>query len=399
MPPLTRPRLFVLIAEESLVNLLAIGRKSFLALLGVVIGTASVIAMLNIGHNASVEALRQFRSLGTDLLLVRAVPGANGTSVPIHLSEIEHLRASLSALTTTAPIVIGATRLGRDGNIQATVIGADSKLTEAARLSVVEGRPISTLDEHGTYAVIGSKIAGAAGLQHRRLRVGDPIKIENYRFTVVGILGEVAPNLLLPFNPDDTIVIPIAAMRRVVPDYGIYTFLACVAAEFDPIKIGEDISRFFQGTRHDSGVVVQSAQQLIESMTQQARLYTVLLAGVGGISLIVGGVGVMNVMLMGVAERRKEIGLRMALGARAGHIRAMFLIESSLLCITGGLIGIVLGIATSYAYARFSGWSFDLAIASLPFGVLLACGIGIFFGFFPAAKAASLDPISALRAE
>jgi len=381
------------------VNLLAVGHRSFLALLGVVVGTASVIAMINIGHNASVEGLRQFRSLGTDLLVVRTDHGLNGSAVSIRLSEIEQLRTSLSALIVTAPIAVSETRLGRSGEIQATVVGAYSDLQEAARLTTTVGRFISSLDGCGTYAVIGSKIAEAAASRPHRLRVGDLIQVENYHFTVIGIMKEATPNPLLPFNPNESMIIPMAAMRRVVPDVGISSLLARVAVEFDPMLAGESVGHFFRSTRRTNDVIVQSAQQLIEGMAQQAHLYTALLAGVGSISLLVGGVGVMNVMLMSVAERRKEIGLRMALGARASHIRTMFLIESSLLCMTGGLIGIVLGVSVSYAYTKFSGWSFDLAVASLPLGMLLACGIGIFFGFFPATRAASLDPVLALRAE
>jgi len=195
------------------------------------------------------------------------------------------------------------------------------------------------------------------------------------------------------------VIIPQAAMRRIATQTQGSTILAAADEDTDPILAAEILKEHLSALYGGQGVQVQSARQLIEGMQKQASIMSGLLAAIGGISLLVGGVGVMNVMLMNVSERRREIGLRMALGARRSHIRTMFLIEAALLSLTGGIFGTILGMLAAYIYADFSGWDFTPSSLALPLGAVISAGIGLFFGAYPAASAARLDPIETLRAE
>ncbi len=392
------PRLFFLLAREAVANLLAVAQRSVLALLGIVIGTASVIAMLNVGHNAEVESIRQFKSMGTDLIVAQILMGQAQGARPTVLA-IEEISQSLPEIRQIAPLSITGMRLGRDRSVQSSVIGATPSLEGVIRLRTAEGRFLSRFDLDETYAIIGAKIAASSKISANPLHPGDQVRIGNYLFTVIGILAKVTHNPLLPFDVNSSVIIPQASMRRVATQAGSSTILAAATEDSDPTLAAEALGERLRALHGGKPVQTQSARQLIEGMQKQATIMAGLLAAIGSISLLVGGVGVMNVMLMNVAERRREIGLRMALGARRSHIRTMFLMEAALLSLTGGVCGTVLGMLAALAYARFSGWDFAPSSLALPLGAGISAGVGLFFGAYPAASAARLDPIETLRAE
>jgi len=392
------PNLFVLLAYEAVANVMAVAQRSILALLGIVIGTASVIAMLNVGHNAEVESIRQFKSMGTDLIVAQAFLGQMKGARP-SASAIEDLAKDLPQIRKIAPLSITGKRLGRGQGMQSSIIGATQSLKDVIRLRTVEGRFLSAFDKEETYAVIGSAIAASRKISATPLHPGDRIRLGNYLFTVIGILAETTHNPLLPFDVNKGVIIPEASMRRVATQTGSSTILAAAADDSDPILATEILGERLRDLHGGQRVQIRSARQLIEGMQKQASIMAGLLAAIGAISLLVGGVGVMNVMLMNVAERRREIGLRMALGARRSHIRIMFLMEAALLSLTGGICGTVLGMLAAYIYADFSGWNFTPSSLALPLGAVISAGVGLFFGAYPAASAARLDPIETLRAE
>ncbi|MGE5547288.1 MAG: ABC transporter permease [Solirubrobacterales bacterium] len=390
-PPLRL--LMPLLAAEALANVRAVGQRSLLALLGIVIGTAAVIAMVNIGDNASAESMRAFEAMGPDLIVVQNGFSAPGKDLGLPADALERLSQSVAQVAMVAPLTTAGRRLGRGAGIPATLVGATPGLTEAARLRLAEGRFVSPFDRLDTFAVVGARVATALSL-----KVGDRLRLDNYLFTVIGVLEEAGANPLMPFEVNEAVVVPLAAMRRLVANPAPSTALARAAAGTDAVEAGAALAAKLQELRHGRAVQVQSARQLVEGMRKQAQLFTALLAAIGAISLVVGGVGVMNVMLMNVSERRREIGLRMAVGARRSHIRAMFLFEAATLSLAGGAAGTVLGVLAALAFASVSGWQFALAAEALPLGGMISVVTGLFFGAYPAASAAALDPIETLRA-
>ena len=187
--------------------------------------------------------------------------------------------------------------------------------------------------------------------------------------------------------------------RTLASDGRISGALVKVPENADPIGVAAQVSNYLRTQSDNSGVQVQSAEQLIEGLRKQSQLFTLLLAGIGAISLVVGGIGIMNVMLAGISERQREIGVRMAIGARRHDVLTMIMLEASLLSVIGGCFGTLLGMIVAYVFAVVSGWEFSLSIFSLPTGLTMSLLVGLFFGIYPALKASQMSPIEALRAE
>ena len=392
-------RMVLLLTAEALSNLWAVAQRSMLALIGIIIGTGSVIAMLNVGHNAELESIRQFKAMGTDLIVAQGF-GSNEQVARVEPAMIEDIPASLPSLRRAAPVAIAGMRLGRREGLQSSVIGTTASLQSVLRLKVAEGRFFSPFDRISTYAIVGAQLARSPELRAETpLGPNSQIRIGSYLFTVVGVLEASTHNPLLPFDLNMSVFIPLDSMRRVTPGTGDLIVLAAARDGKDPVLAAEDLGARLGQLQQGRPVQTQSARQLIEGMQRQARIMAGLLATVGGISLLVGGVGVMNVMLMNVAERRREIGLRLALGARRRYIQLMFLIEATLLSAAGGILGTALGTLMALLYARYSGSAFVPSPLALPLGAVISAGVGIFFGAYPAASAARLDPIETLRAE
>jgi len=392
------PRLLLLLAGESLSNLLAVAQRSVLALLGIVIGTAAVIAMLDVGHNAEKESIRQFKSMGTDLIVAQIL-GAGKSNKKPSTEEIEFIPASSPSLRLVTPVSITDLRLGRGDGLQVSVIGATYALESVAHLSLDKGRFLSAFDQTQTFAVIGATIAKSSKISSVPLQLGNKIRMGYYLFTVIGIMTETAHNPLLPFDINNSVVIPVNSTRRINGNFPESIILASATNDNDPTVAAKALREQLNRLGYGKNVQIQTARQLLEGMQKQARIMSNLLAAIGGISLLVGGVGVMNVMLMNVAERRREIGLRMALGARRSYIRIMFLMEAAMLSSAGGVCGTGLGVLAAYIYARHSEWIFSPSTFALPLGIVISIGVGLFFGAYPAATAARLDPIETLRAE
>lgn len=232
------------------------------------------------------------------------------------------------------------------------------------------------------------------------IRVGEQIRIDDYFFTIVGILEAAARNPLVPIDFNISITMPMKSIRRTLASDGrISGALVKVPENADPIGVAAQVSNYLRTQSDNSGVQVQSAEQLIEGLRKQSQLFTLLLAGIGAISLVVGGIGIMNVMLAGISERQREIGVRMAIGARRHDVLTMIMLEASLLSVIGGCFGTLLGMIVAYVFAVVSGWEFSLSIFSLPTGLTMSLLVGLFFGIYPALKASQMSPIEALRAE
>lgn len=389
------------ILVEALNSLRMLGRRSLLALLGIVMGSCSVVALLNIGGNAAAQSIAIFRNLGSDTLVLQLPPQPTGRDgLPLRLS-VEALARQTPAVASLSPVMTyGAPAIfhGRIGN--ANIIGADPALFEAARLDIASGRSLSGFDRKEAYAVIGASLAQTLSLPDDPLQPGDQLRLQSYQFRVVGILQAGAPGMLLPFNANETLFIPMEGMTRINPVPQISHVVARANSAEEVIQAGEQLRQALtQRIAGHAPVTLIFAQQILEGMQQQTRTFTYLLAALGVVSLIGGGVGVMNVMLMNVSERRREIGVRLALGARRRDIRNLFLVEAVALTSVGALLGAVLGMLGGWGYAQLSGWAFFLAPGALPLGIGSTVLVGLFFGLHPAIAASRLQPVEALRDE
>ncbi len=386
--------------HEAFVSLRTLGKRSILALLGIVIGSSSVVALINIGHNAAVDAAMIFKDMGTDTLVAQfPSKGNNNVPMPTRL-DLDAVRqavpgiAQIGALTLfSGPIVFH----GRTAN--ANYAGSTPGLQAAMRLVVQEGRFLSSFDANETYAVIGAQLAQALGAPGDPLKLGERVRINDYLFLVVGILQRQPRAMLMPVQANESLFIPAEGMRRVFASPQIGNVIIRAAPGQDMEFIAREAALALQRQLTDHTVDITVPQQMIDGMTRQSRTFAYLLLALGAISLVGGGVGVMNVMLMNVSERRREIGIRMALGARQRDIRNLFLLEAVTLTAVGAACGAVLGMTAAWLYAWLSGWAFALAVAALPLGVGSTLLVGLFFGIYPAISASRLQPVEALRDE
>lgn len=386
--------------HEAFVSLRTLGKRSILALLGIVIGSSSVVALINIGHNASVDAAMIFKDMGTDTLVAQFPPkGTSTLPMRTHL-DLDAVRQAVPGI-----IHIGALSLfsgpvvfhGRTTN--ANFVGSTPDIHQAMRLSLREGRFLSAFDANETYAVIGDEVAQALSVPGDPLKLGDRVRINDYLFLIIGILHAQPRALLMPIQGGESLFIPAEGMRRIYANPQISNIVIRAAPDLDMERMAKDAAAALQRQLTEHTVDIQVPQQMIDGMTRQSRTFAYLLLALGAISLVGGGVGVMNVMLMNVSERRREIGIRMALGARQRDIRNLFLLEAVTLTAVGALCGAVLGMSAAWLYAWLSGWAFSLAVAALPLGVGSTLLVGLFFGIYPAVSASRLQPVEALRDE
>ena len=379
---------------EAVANLVGARQRTLLALIGIVIGTGSVIAMINIGTIVSEEAVRRFRSLGTDIAVLSSY-GGDGSG--LNRQAVQALADRIDAIRMAAPIINVSVEVTQNGDsLRAQVVGTTREFFTINRIIASQGRIVDLLDGFHTFATIGAEVAKGPR-DGPPVRLGDRIQVGSHTFEVVGILDPVDQNALVPVNADWTVFVPMETTRRLSDRTGISDILIRTAGEL-PAGVLEQAVWSYVSVHHPTlALEARTARQLIDQMQTQMRLYTVLLGAIGSIALIVGGVGVMNVMLVSVTERRQEIGIRMALGARRRDIQSLFLIESVLLSVTGGILGGLLGIAAAWVFADQTGWTFVVAPLAIPLGAGVSVTVGVFFGFYPAVMASRLNVVEALR--
>jgi len=269
------------------------------------------------------------------------------------------------------------------------------------QLRLKEGRFISDLDKNQPHIVVGQNVlARGEGFQNfKGSLLGSSVRINHHIYTIIGILEDVPNPLFKPRYINRAFLMPMGAAQRYLEENEIAGVTIRLEPNADYSAIGDKIKDYF--AKQEKGLEVQthSAEKLIETKEQDAKRFTLLLGAIGSISMLVGGIGIMNVMLTSVMDRRREIGILRAIGARQRDIQWLFLMEAILLSLVGGVLGIGLGIAASYLVAWFNGWQFIISTFAILLGVGVSSGVGIFFGFYPAYKAAKLDPIKALRSD
>jgi len=389
----------------SLANILTSKLRSALTLLGVLVGTASVVALVSSGQLATEHALAQFKTLGTDLLAV-SIQTRAGTQTKIQqrekltVAQAEQLVGASPSISRVAPYTINFANISYAGHkVQAGVVGATKALADITKITTKQGRFITSLDGGENYAVLGEKVAKQLHDFGLFNPIGKQIQVGKHEFTIIGVANAWQESLFMYANINQGIIIPIQTSLRLNKYVNISNILFQLKHGSDIAKIENSLRREVQFMLPNKQLFFRSAEELLTSMRKQRQTFTLMLGAIGGISLLVGGIGVMNIMLVSVIERRREIGIRMAIGAKRRNIQTMFLTEAVVLTCFGGILGIIVGIIVSLLIAEFSHWGFHLFLLPPAVGFLVSVFVGVFFGFYPAYKAARLDPIETLRAE
>ncbi|HEX6212167.1 MAG TPA: ABC transporter permease [Methylomirabilota bacterium] len=391
--------------------------RSALTVLGIVIGVGAVIAMVAVGSGAQARLDEQIRSLGSNLMLVvagsattRGVRSGGGSNVTLTEDDALALQREIPAVQAAAA-TWGRNMHVVHGNLNwgTLVQGATPEWLEVKDWPLVEGRPI-TGEDHRTaakVALVGQ--TAALNLFGDVSPLGLTLRINRVPFTVIGVLDRKGQNTW-GHDQDDTVMVPLSTARRKL--FGRISGRArAIWVITVKIREGEDFAdaqmqiRELLRQRHrlppdrDDDFRLRNPYEVAERHAEASRVMTQLLAAIGSISLLVGGIGIMNIMLVSVTERTREIGLRMAVGARSRDILVQFLVEAVALSLIGGLVGIAVGLGGSRAIGYFAEWRTQIEVEAVLLAFGFAAAIGVVFGLYPARKAARLDPIEALRYE
>ena len=395
--------MFLTYIREAIHNLYATKQRTLLALIGIVIGIGSVIAMVSVGIIAGEEALRHHLKLGIDMMSIEKPRQREreNQKAQMSLEAALALPQSFPNIMTVAPYIYtwGRYRFAGKGSY-ATLIGATEAFFDLHQLELKEGRFISALDQKQAHVVVAQRVLTRPGFKDfKDPLLGRQVKINRHIYTIIGVLENVPDPLFGPRYINWAFIMPMATAQRYLENTDIEGITVRLQPDTDPLAIEQQVKHYFSQIVTGLEVQTRTAEKLIQLKEEEAQRYTLLLGAIGSISLFVGGIGIMNVMLTSVMERRREIGILRAIGARQRDIQWQFLVEAIILSLVGGVFGTGLGIGASYLVAWFNGWQFLISTLAILLGVGVSSGVGVFFGFFPAYKAAKLCPITALRSE
>ena len=384
--------------------------RSFLTILGIVIGVSAVITMVTVGNGATMAVQTQISSLGTNLLMVRPGqrlgPGMGGTSAPAFKeSDAEAVATQLGGILAVAPEArSSATVVANGRNWTTSVTGSTNSWFDTSNWQVASGRMFSDdeLRSGAAVCIVGETIRRE--LWGSRSPVGEPLRVKQFSCEVVGLLASKGQGAM-GNDQDDVVLLPLRTLqRRVTGNTRVSTLLVSMKDDSDATRVKASLRQLLRERRKlapsdDDNFNVLDTKQLAETLSGTTKVMTMLLGAVAAVSLLVGGIGIMNIMLVSVTERTREIGLRLAIGALERDVLLQFLIEAVVLAALGGLVGIVLATGASVGLARVMEvpFLFNPSVNLLSF--VFSASIGVVFGFFPARRAARMDPIEALRHE
>ena len=388
--------------------------RAALTMLGIIIGVAAVIAMVSIGQGASASVQAQIESIGTNLLFVsagaqnvggvRSGTGDTGTNT-LTVDDLEAIKREVPSVSMVTPAINARAQLvAGNMNWNTSVQGVSEQYPDIRKWSVQSGSFFTDADVRtaARVIVIGQTIAD--NLFPGMDPVGQDLRVSNLPFRVVGVMVRKGQDQGgrdqddIAFAPYTTVQKKVLGSTRVQIAY--VSAISEDATYTAQSQIGELLRQRHKLTASEpDDFTVRNMTDIAEAANETSKTMTILLACIAGVSLLVGGIGIMNIMLVSVTERTREIGIRMAIGARSSAVRSQFLIESIVLSLTGGSIGIVLGIVLSLAIPAMLGWPTLVSMMAIVGSVLFSVAVGIFFGYSPARKAAALDPIEALRYE
>jgi|TARA_B100001559_G_C16484966_1_gene615566 putative ABC transport system permease protein len=383
--------------------------RTFLTALGIIIGVASVISMISIGEGARQQTLSTISKFGTNIITIK--PGqkktrhvSTGKVDTLVLDDAQFIEKHVSLITGVAAQVYRSAQLKfGNKNTNTTVRGTGKSYVHLANFEMQTGRYFNQQEINAAKRVCVLGATVVKNLFEESNPLGKTIKVDGKNFIVIGITEP--KGALSWFDPDDQIFIPVTTAQKRVFGMNHIQSIDVQAANIEDLElIKEDIAQILR-LRHNTpegkedDFYVQNSSQWLNSWGDAAKTFTYLLGGIAAISLMVGGIGIMNIMLVSVTERTREIGIRKAIGAKKREILEQFLIESVVISFLGGGIGVLMGIAISKMVSNIGGWETIVSTQSILLAFGFSVGIGIFFGFYPANKAANMNPIEALRYE
>jgi putative ABC transport system permease protein len=387
--------------------------RSFLTMLGIIIGVAAVIAMLAIGQGARVSMETSIASLGTNVIMV--FPGAQsaggvrmeaGTSSRFTVEDVEAVKKEAAAVRYITPVARSTAQIKTGGqNWRSSIYGVYPEYLDIREWKVTSGAVFSESDQRSGAKVclLGRTVADSL-FGPGSDPVGQSVRIQNLPFRVIGVLASKGQSSFGQ-DQDDIVIAPFATVTRKIlaTFYAQSLYASATTADAIPeasAQIEEVIRRSQRiPDGEPSPFSLRTQTEITQAANAMSSTLTLLLSSIAGISLLVGGIGIMNIMLVSVTERTREIGIRLALGARGRDILLQFLVEALVMSFAGGLIGILLGVSVSALLASTQGWAVTVSPASIALAFGFSAGTGIFFGWYPARKAARLNPIEALRYE
>ncbi len=383
--------------------------RSILTALGIIIGVAAVIAMVSIGNGAKSQVEASIASLGRNIITVfpgtsttGGMRGGWGTASSLTVEEAGAIRDEIPGVVAVSPEMRDRSQILANGlNWNTQILGEDVSYLDIRLWPMMDGEMFTELDVRGAtkVCVIGQTVVDKlfAGSDP----IGQSLRIRNLPFKVVGVLAPKGFNFF-GSDQDDVVVVPYTShIKRIARRPNLNSILIQAQSPELMARIQQDITDLLQQRRsgREPDFTVRNQQELAEAATATTKTMTVLLGAIAGVSLIVGGIGIMNIMLVSVTERTREIGIRLAVGAHGRDVLMQFLIEAVILSVLGGALGVLLGVGASQLVSKLNNWPVLVSTASIFGAVAFSAAIGVFFGFYPARKAAQLDPIEALRYE
>ncbi len=389
--------------------------RSSLTMLGIIIGVGAVIAMVAVGSGASKKISEQISSMGSNLLII--LPGSttaggvrmgSGTQPTLSLADADAIVKECPSVSEVGPTLAGVAQIIYGHmNWSTGVTGTTPGMLTVRDWALSAGRPFTQQDVKSAtkVALLGQTVV--ENLFGDQNPVGQMIRIKNVPFTVIGVLAEKGQSAQGQ-DQDDTIMIPVTTAQKKLFGTqfpGMVRIIMVKARSADDLSAAEKQvtellrQRHHIGQKQDNDFSVRNLTQIMQAAEQSSKIMTLLLGAIASVSLLVGGIGIMNIMLVSVTERTREIGIRMAIGAKTWDIRLQFIIEALTLSLIGGVMGIIIGVSTAVILSSVSGWPTVVSVLSIFLAFGFSGFIGIFFGFYPAYKASLLNPIDALRYE
>jgi len=386
--------------------------RSLLTALGIIIGVGAVIAMVSIGNGAKAMVESQIAGLGENVILVmsgnmnsRGVSSGFGGASTMTLSDMEAIRNEVEGVKAISPEARRSQRVAAGNqNWFTNITGVSPEYFELRRWPIADGTIFTDRDVRGATktAVLGATVARE--LFNGESPLGQTIRIRNIPFLVTGVLTRKGSSLM-GSDQDDAVFVPYtSAMKRIIGSETVRMIHVQTSSAGAMLGVQAQITSLLNqrhriGPEKESDFMVRSQEDIAQTATATSKVMTGLLAAIASVSLLVGGIGIMNIMLVSVTERTREIGIRMAVGAHGRDILMQFLVESIVLSCLGGIFGILVGVGSARLVTSLTGWNTLISPSAILLSFTFSAVIGVFFGFYPARKAAALDPIDALRYE